>query len=376
MNLWDKLTGEFIDIVEWTEDRPEIMVHRFERYQNEIKHGAKLTVREGQLAVVVNEGQLGKGQLADVFAPGMYELTTENLPLLATLKGWKYGFNSPFKCEVYFFNTRKFTDLKWGTAGPATLRDPEFGAVRVTAFGLYVIRVADAKVFLTDLMGSKADFTTADIEENLRGKVGLRIKEVIPDIGVPVLDLESRVTLVGEKIKERIAGDFAAMGLELCEIQVQDIGLPEEVEKAIDQQGAMRAIGNLQQFGQYQAAQALRDAAQNPGMAGAMVGVGVGGMLTQGMGTLFPQSGPSGNSVAGAAAIPPTIPGAIRFHVAINGQQAGPFDLGALQQQVAGGSVSRDSLVWRPGMAAWGKAGEQAELAPLFASQPPPLPPH
>ena len=371
MDLWNKLTSEFIDIVEWTEDRPEIMVHRFERYQNEIKQGAKLTVREGQLAVVVNEGQLGKGQLADVFNPGMYELTTQNLPLLATLKGWKYGFNSPFKCEVYFFNTRKFTDLKWGTAGPATMRDAEFGAVRVTAFGLYVIRISDAKIFLTDLMGTKADFTTADIEDNLRGKVGLRIKEVMPEIGVAVLDLESRVTLVGEKIKERIAGDFAAMGLELCEIQVQDIGLPEEVEKAIDQQGAMRAVGNLQQFGQYQAAQALRDAAQNPGMAGAMMGVGVGGMLSQGMGSLFQPSAP-----AAAAPPPPPIPGASSFHVAINGQQAGPFDLGALQQQVASGALARDALVWRPGMAAWGKAGEQAELAPLFASLPPPLPPH
>ncbi|MBL8508443.1 MAG: SPFH domain-containing protein, partial [Chitinimonas sp.] len=118
MSLWNKLTAEFIDIVEWTEDRPEVMAHRFERHQNELKMGAKLTVREGQLAVVVNEGQLGKNQVADVFTPGMYTLNTENMPILATLKGWKYGFNSPFKAEVYFFNTRKFTDLKWGTAGP------------------------------------------------------------------------------------------------------------------------------------------------------------------------------------------------------------------------------------------------------------------
>ncbi|MEH6460909.1 SPFH domain-containing protein [Chitinimonas sp. JJ19] len=379
MSLWNKLTAEFIDIVEWTEDRPEVMAHRFERHQNELKMGAKLTVREGQLAVVVNEGQLGKNQVADVFTPGMYTLNTENMPILATLKGWKYGFNSPFKAEVYFFNTRKFTDLKWGTAGPATMRDPEFGAVRVTAFGLYVIRIADAKTFLVDIMGTKAEFTTEDIEANLRGKVGTRIKEVMPEIGVPVIDLEGKVTLVGEKIRERIAGDFAGMGLELCEIQVQDIGLPEEVEKAIDQQGAMRAIGNMQQFGQYQAAQAMRDAAQNPGMAGTMMGIGVGGMLNQGMGNLFQQPAQAGGGISGsapapAAPVPPPIPGAVSFHVAVNGQQAGPFDLAALQGQLQAGSFNRDSLVWKAGMAAWGKAGEQPELAGLFAHMPPPIP--
>ncbi|MDN3577601.1 SPFH domain-containing protein [Chitinimonas viridis] len=379
MSLWNKLTAEFIDIVEWTEDRPEVMAHRFERHQNELKMGAKLTVREGQLAVVVNEGQLGKNQVADVFTPGMYTLNTENMPILATLKGWKYGFNSPFKAEVYFFNTRKFTDLKWGTAGPATMRDPEFGAVRVTAFGLYVIRIADAKTFLVDIMGTKAEFTTEDIEANLRGKVGTRIKEVMPEIGVPVIDLEGKVTLVGEKIRERIAGDFAGMGLELCEIQVQDIGLPEEVEKAIDQQGAMRAIGNMQQFGQYQAAQAMRDAAQNPGMAGTMMGIGVGGMLNQGMGNLFQQPAQAGGGISGsapapAAPVPPPIPGAVSFHVAVNGQQAGPFDLAALQGQLQAGSFNRDSLVWKAGMAAWGKAGEQPELAALFAHVPPPIP--
>ena len=375
MGLWNKLTSEFIDIVEWTQDRKDILSHRFERYENEIKHGAKLTVRPGQLAVVVNEGQLGKDQVADVFGPGMFELTTQNMPILSTLKGWKYGFNSPFKAEVYFFNTTKFTDLKWGTAGPATMRDTEFGAVRVTAFGIYSIRIKDAKTFLVDLVGTQADFTVEDIETNLRGKVGTRIKEVMPSIGVPVIDLEARVTEVGEKIKERIAADFETLGLELCEIQVQDIGLPEEIEKAIDQQGAMRAIGNLQSFGQYQAAQAMRDAAQNPGMAGTMMGVGVGGMLNQNMGQLFQQAGQGASGISGTApAAPPLPPSAWAFHVAVNGQQTGPFDMAALQGQIASGTLTRDSLVWKQGMTAWGKAGDQPEIASLFASVPPPLP--
>jgi membrane protease subunit (stomatin/prohibitin family) len=376
MGLWNKLSNEFIDIVEWLDDNPDVMVHRFERYQNEIKMGAKLTVREGQVAVMVNEGQMGKGQVADVFMPGMYELSTENMPLLATLKGWKYGFNSPFKAEVYFFKTTRFTNLKWGTAGPATLRDPEFGVVRVTAFGIYGVRINDAKKFLVELVGSKAQFTTQEIEENLRGKIGLRIKEVMPEIGVPVIDLESKVTEVGERIRAKIASDFETYGIELCEVQVQDIGLPEEVEKAIDQQGAMRVIGNMQQFAQYQGAQALRDAAQNPGMAGAMMGVGVGGMLTQGMGGLF-QNAPTTAAATTAAAptMPPPLPTEVTYFVAQNGAQTGPFSLSAIQAQVQAGSVTREHLVWRQGMATWAKAGEQADLLALFQTLPPPLPP-
>jgi len=378
MSLWNKLTGEFIDIVQWTDDRPDILSHRFERYQNEIKHGAKLTVREGQLAIMVNEGQLGKDQLADVFAPGMYELTTQNMPILSTLKGWKYGFDSPFRAEVYFFNTRKFTDLKWGTAGPAIMRDAEFGAVRVTAFGIYAIRIKNPKIFLVDLVGTQGDFTTEDIESNLRGKVGMRIKEVMPEIGVPVIDLSSKVIVVGDKIRERIAADFEALGLELCEVQVQNIGLPEEVERAIDQQGAMRAIGNMQNFAQYQAAQAIRDAARNDGTAGAVLGMGVGGMIGQSLGGVLQQNGQAGPGIGGApapATTPPPIPGAASFFVAVNGKQTGPFDVGVLQEQVTAGTLTHDSLVWKPGLAAWAKAGEQAELAPLFTNVPPPLPP-
>ncbi|MBV8466890.1 MAG: SPFH domain-containing protein [Burkholderiales bacterium] len=381
MGLWGKITGEFVDIVEWVEDRPDILSHRFERYNNEIKNGAKLTVREGQLAILVNEGQLGKDQVADVFGPGMYELTTQNMPILSTLKGWKYGFDSPFRAEVYFFNTRKFTDMKWGTAGPAIMRDAEFGAVRVTAFGIYSIRVKDAKTFLVDLVGTQADFTTEDIEANLRGKVGMRIKEVMPEIGVPIIDLSGKVVTVGEKICERIAPDFMKLGLELCEVQVQNIGLPEEVERAIDQQGAMRAIGNMQNFAQYQSAQAIRDAAQNQGTAGAILGMGVGGMMGQSMGSVLQQPGVVGPGIgaapapAPAPAAPPPIPGATPYFVAVNGQQTGPFDLATLQSHVANESLTRDSLVWKQGMAAWGKAGEQAELAPLFANLPPPLPP-
>jgi membrane protease subunit (stomatin/prohibitin family) len=370
MALWDKLMGELVDIVEWLDDSNNTLAYRFERYQNEIKYGAKLVVREGQVAVFINEGKL-----ADVFKPGTYELVTQNLPILATLKGWKYGFNSPFKAEVYFCSTRKFTDLKWGTPGPAMMRDKDFGVVRATAFGLYAIRVKDAGIFVKDLVGTDNRFTTEEIQENLRGKIGLRIKEVMPELGIPVLDLESRVTELGTKLRERLSPEFEGLGIDLVEVQVQDIGLPEEVEKAIDKRGAMAAIGNLQAYTQYEAASAIREAAANPGGA-AGAGVGIGAGVAMGAQMMNVMTGAAGAApLGGAGAVPPPIPGAIAFHVAVNGQQAGPFDLAALQQQAASGSLTRASLVWRAGMAQWAKAGEVPELAPLFANVPPPVPP-
>jgi membrane protease subunit (stomatin/prohibitin family) len=369
MALWDKLMHELVDIVEWLDDSKDTLACRFERYQNEIKYGAKLVVREGQVAAFINEGKL-----ADVYKPGTHELNTQNMPILATLRGWKYGFNSPFKAEVYFVTTRKFTDLKWGTPGPATMRDKEFGAVRVTSFGIYTIRVKDAGIFVRDLVGTAGRFTTEDIQENLRGKIGLRIKELMPELGIPVLDLEAKVSEMGNKLRERLQPDFDAMGLELVEVQVQDIGLPEEVEKAIDKRGAIAAIGNLQAYTQYEAASSIHDAANNPGGIAA-VGVGLGAGMAMGSNMMNAMGAAMGGGAAPAAgAMPPPIPGAVAFHVAVGGQQQGPFDLGVLQSQAASGALKRDSLVWKAGMAQWAKAGEVAELAPLFANVPPPVP--
>ncbi len=379
MALWDKLMGEktltdkllaeLIDIVEWIDDTNDTLAYRFERHQNEIKYGAKLVVREGQTAVFINEGQL-----ADVFKPGTYTLTTQNMPILATLRGWKYGFNSPFKAEVYFCSTRKFTNLKWGTPGPATMRDKDFGVVRATAFGIYAIRVKDAGTFVKDLVGTDGRFTTDEIHENLRGKIGMRIKEVMPELGIPVMDMEGKVTEMGTRLRDRLGSEFEGMGIELVEVQVQDIGLPEEVEKAMDKRGAMAAIGNLQAYTQYEAASSIRDAANNPGgVAGAAVGLGAG--VAMGAQMMNAMGAVAGGGAAAGAAVPPPIPGAAAFHVAINGQQAGPFDMAVLQQQVNGGSLTRASLVWKAGMAQWVAAGEVPELAPLFASVPPPVPP-
>ncbi len=372
VDLWKKLTGELIDIIQWLDDSSNTLVYRFERMNNEIKYGAKLTVREGQMAVFINEGQL-----ADVFKPGMHTLTTQNMPVLSTLKGWKYGFESPFKAEVYFVNTRKFTDLKWGTPGPATMRDSEFGIVRATAFGIYAIRISDPGIFIKDISGTEGRFTTDSIQENLRGKIGLRIKEVMPELGLSIIDMEAKVSVLGQMLRDRIQPDFAAMGLELVEVQVQDIGLPEEVEKAIDKRGAIAAVGNLQAYTQYETASSIHDAATTPNSA-AGAGMGLGAGFAMG-GNMVGQMGGAMNATNAAAsangAAPPPLPAQVAFHVAVNGAQTGPFDMGTLQGQAGSGVLKRDSLVWKAGMAQWAKAGDVPELGALFAGVPPPLPP-
>lgn len=373
MALWDKLTGELIDIIQWLDDTTDTLVFRFPRYNNEIKHNARLVVREGQAAVFVNEGRV-----ADVFGPGTHTLTTRNLPVLATLKGWKHGFASPFKAEIYFCSTRQFTNLKWGTPGPCTMRDPELGAVRVTAFGLYAIRIKDPAVFVREVAGTDGHFTTEEIQDNLKGKIGLRIKEVLPELDIPVLDLENKVYTLGEMLKERLAPAFEEMGIGLAEIQVQDVGLPEEVERAIDKAGAMKAIGDMQRYTRYETARSINDAANNPGgLAAAGVGVGMGfGMGSQTAGALGGMVTPGVQPVAAdgtADAVPPPLPSRLQVYVALDGRQSGPFDLASLQAMARSGQVTRDTLAWKQGMHDWAAAGIMPELTAIFEAVPPPL---
>src|ERR1043165_6593739 len=184
MGLFDKLKGEFVDIIEWTDSSNDTMVWRFPRYQNEIKMGAKLTVRESQVAVFVNEGQM-----ADEYKPGRYKLETQNLPILTTLKGWKYGFNSPFKAEVYFVNTKNFTDQKWGTKNPIMLRDAEFGPIRLRAFGSFALKITDAAKFIKEIAGTQAHFTTEEVVEQLRNLIVTRFTDAIGESKIPALDL-------------------------------------------------------------------------------------------------------------------------------------------------------------------------------------------
>jgi membrane protease subunit (stomatin/prohibitin family) len=361
MGFLDKIKGEFIDIIEWIDDTENTLVYRFDRFGNEIKYEAKLVVREGQQAVFINEGQI-----ADVFKPGTYTLTTKNLPVLSTLQGWKYGFHSPFKAEVYFCSTRQFTNMKWGTPGPVTMRDKEFGPVRVTSFGIYSIRVKDPAVFIREIVGTDGRFTTESIADNLRGKIGMRIKEVLPEAGIPVIELESKVVALSQTLRERISSGFEGFGLDLTEIQVQDIGLPEEVERAIDKAGAIKAVGDLRSLTQYETAEAIPTAAANPGgIAAAGVGMGMGfGMANQMAQSLSGQAGAQ-------AQTPPPLPG---YYAAIEGKQAGPFLMDVIQQKMMSGEIMKETLVWKAGMSEWTPAAQVPDLAALFKDVPPPLP--
>ncbi|MBN2181937.1 MAG: SPFH domain-containing protein [Sedimentisphaerales bacterium] len=361
MGLFDKIRGEFIDIIEWTDSSNDTMVYRFPRHNNEIKMGAKLTVREGQVSIFVNEGQI-----ADVFKPGMYTLETQNLPILSTLRGWIHGFNSPFKAEVYFVNTRRFTDLKWGTQHPITLRDAEFGPVRLRAFGTYVVKVVDPSAFLREIVGTDGHFTTGEITEQLRNLIVSRFAGVIGESKIPVLDLAANYEALGNFVTEKIKDDFVKYGLELSTMLVESISLPDTVEEALDKRTSMGAIGDLNKYAQFQAANAMEEAAKNPnGMAGGGMSMGMGFAMANQMGqTLSGQKEASG-------ATPPPLPQSVKYYVVIGGQQAGPFDISVLQKQVQDGQLTPQTLVWRNGMTDWLPAVQVEELKNIFG--PPPL---
>jgi membrane protease subunit (stomatin/prohibitin family) len=379
MAIWDKLKGEIIDIIEWLDPSSDTMVYRFERYGNEIKYGAKLIVREGQAAVFVNEGQI-----ADVFGPGTYTLETRNLPILATLLGWKYGFESPFKAEVYFASTRRFTDLKWGTMNPIMMRDKEFGPVRLRSFGTYEIRVGDPGTFIREIVGTDGHFTTDEVTEQLRNVVVSRFADILGESGIPILDLAANYDELGSFINDRIKGEFSAYGLELTKFLVENISLPPAVEEALDKRSSMGIIGDLSKYTQFQTAEAMRDAAKNPGgMAAGGMGMGMGfAMASQMAQSMQPGGQPGGQPATPAAApapgpaTPPPLPGhAVTFFAAINGQQAGPFDLETIRGRAQAGEITRDTLVWTAGMANWQAAGTVQQLQSVWAAVPPPIPP-
>ncbi|WP_434996638.1 SPFH domain-containing protein [Vibrio scophthalmi] len=374
MGFWNKIMGEFIDIVEWIDDSNDTLVWRFERHQNEIKNGAQLTVRQGQVAIFVNEGQI-----ADVFESGMYQLTTANLPILSTLKGWKHGFNSPFKAEVYFVNMRLFTNNKWGTKNPIMLRDPEFGPVRLRAFGNYDIRVSEPLKLLEQVVGTDGCFQIDEIQGQLRTMAVARFTDAVGESKLPVLDMAANYDEFALLMREKMNGDFATYGLTLAKFMVENISLPPEVEEALDKRSSMGILGNLNQYTQFQAAEALEAAAQNGGgNASAGMEMGMGFAMAQQMAqAMTPQQGSQQHSQPQSSQsqiAPPPLPQQSEYFVAVNGQQAGPFALDTLQHQITAGQISQDSLVWKQGMAAWEKASTVAELQNLFQAAPPPIP--
>jgi membrane protease subunit (stomatin/prohibitin family) len=366
MGLFNKLRNELIDIIQWVDDTHDTLVWRFPRYENEIKNGAQLIVRESQVAVFVLQGQI-----ADTFQPGTYTLHTQNLPILSTLAGWKYGFESPFKAEVYFVSSRTFTDRKWGTQNPIMMRDPEFGPVRVRAFGSFAIKVKDAPVFIKNIAGTESRFTTDEIEQQLKDMVVSRFADALGNNKMPVLDLAGNYDKVGRWAAASIQPDFDGFGLQIMNFIIENISLPPEVEAAIDKRSSMGVIGNMQTYTQYEAASAIRDAAKNPGgIAGAGAGLAAGYQMANQMGQAFASAAQPGVAAGG----PPPLPQASGYFIAVNGAQSGPIALSDLSAKVAAGQFTRETLVWKQGMAAWAAAETVPELASLFAAAPPPLP--
>jgi len=360
MTLLDKLKGEFIDIIEWNEDGSDTVVWRFPRYQDEIKNGAQLTVRPGQSAVFVNEGKV-----ADVFGPGRYSLGTHNLPLLSTLQGWKYGLDSPFKAEVYFISRHQFTDLRWGTKNPVMLRDPEFGPVRLRAYGSYVAKVNDARKLVEQLAGTGSTFSLEDIREQLRNIVVSRFSDLVASCKIPVFNLAASCDDLSKRLAEIIVPDFARLGFAPTQVLIENISMPEEVERAIDKRTSMGVVGNLDQFARFQAAQAMQAAAENRGgAAGSVLGLGVGLGLAGQMAGATQVAPPALPQASG----PPALPGK-EWWIALDGEQNGPHDLGTLAALIANGRIGPATLAWRQGQQDWTPMSAIGDLAGVLGAR-------
>lgn len=383
MSFLNKLRGEIVDIIEWIDDSRSTLAWRFPRYQNEIKNGAQLIVREGQEAVFVSSGQL-----ADHFGPGRYELTTGNLPILGTLQGWKHGFNSPFRSEVYFINKRPITDLRWGTANPVTVRDPDFKMVQVRANGLCVVRVADSPTFLRQVVATDSVVDIDEISELLRRVITLAFSDMVMETGLGVIDLQGRQVELSAKLRdfvaERVDDEY---GLAIDDITL-NISLPEEITQAMTR-GVARGveegswahnIGDMGRYQQAKAADAMTTAAGNPSgggmgdMMGAGMGMAMGAQMAQQMGGAFGQQQQQPQQqYPQQGGAPPPLPPQVTYHVEIDGQAAGPFTVAQLQAEITAGRVTATSLVWSAGMANWTAAGQVPDLAPMLQA-PPPLP--
>lgn len=361
MGFLDRLFGEFVDVIEWTDNSRDTLVYRFPRQGNSIKYGAKLTVREGQVAVFVNEGQV-----ADVLGPGMYELETSNLPILSSAQAWSHAFDSPFKAEVYFCSTRRFTDLKWGTRNPLMIRDPEFAMVRLRAFGSYVVRIIDGERFLREIVGTDGLFSLDEISEQLRNLIASRFASVVASAQIPVLDLAANYDKLSDFVAAQIGPEFGEYGLEITKLLVENISLPADVEAALDKRTSMGIIGDLDRYIKVQTGSAMQSAAENPH-----------GGASDGLGMAVGMAAASQMMRHGAAVTetpPPLLP-VVRVHVARNGQTTGPFTLLQVAQQVEEGGIRADTLVWYKSLEQWVRADTAQALAELFdGAQPPPLP--
>ncbi|MEA5016596.1 MAG: SPFH domain-containing protein [Candidatus Limiplasma sp.] len=348
------INSQFIDVIEWTDDSQDTMVYRYDMNGKEIMMGAQLTVRESQVAVFVNEGQL-----ADVFQPGRYELTTQNMPILTALKSWKFGFKSPFKSDLYFVNTKQFLDIKWGTSNPVMMRDSEFGMIRIRAFGIYSFKVKDPTTFLKEVFGTSGLFTVEGVEGQITRTLVSGLSDAIAQSKIPALDLAANYDELSQYALGALNPKVEALGLTLTSFVIENISLPEEVEKSIDKRTSMGVVGDLNKYTQYQAAEALREAANNP--SGGMAGMGVGMGAGAAMGQLFTQS--MGAGMAPAAQPAPaqaTTPCVSCGHAIPTGSRFCP-ECGATQAVAAPTSCAACGASLAPGSKFCGSCGQKVQ---------------
>jgi membrane protease subunit (stomatin/prohibitin family) len=371
MSLWSKLSGELVDIIEYSEAPAESLVYRFRRYENEIKFGAKLIVREGQGAIFVNEGKL-----ADVFTPGTYTLETQNLPLLSTLQGWKYGFHSPFKAEVYFFSTKPLLNQQWGTQQAITMDIAGYGLGEIRAFGQAAYRIADPATFFRQMVGTIGILTGPDLLDYLRGLIMSQFTQMLTKARPTLEDLSANLDSLNVTILAAINDKLQPLGFELVQFMIESLSLPPKLRDELFEYSRLNKV-DLKKLTELQVAKSITLSAQNTGggavgAQGMQLGIGLAAaqQVTKAMNASFAEP-------AASAATPPPLESAthpVLFHVALDGKAQGPFSLFRMAQLVATGAMQASTLVWHPGMVAWGAAGTQPDLHSLFPQEPPPLP--
>jgi membrane protease subunit (stomatin/prohibitin family) len=299
--MFDLFKKQFIEVIEWTEDQDGVLAYRFPTLDKEIQNGAQLTVRESQMCVFVNEGSI-----ADVFAPGRYKLTTSNMPIMTTLMNWDKAFKSPFKSDVYFVSTREQIDQRWGTQQAITVRDKEFGVIRLRAFGTFSYVIEEPATFYQKISGTRERYTVSELDGQLRSLVATSLATMLGKGDTAFLDMAGNQKKFSEELKKQLDPEFFTYGLKLCSFLVQSITLPEELQQYLDKQAGSNLVGDLKKYAQFQAADSIAAAASNPGgMAGAGIGLGAGAVIGQ----QFAQA--MGATGAGAAGAPQEDPFAL-----------------------------------------------------------------
>ncbi len=367
MSFLDRLRNEFIDIIDWPNQDPTTLVWKFPRYDNEIKMNAKLTVREGQQAVFINEGKI-----ADVFQPGMYTLQTQNMPILATLKGWKYGFESPFKADVFFVSTIQAIDQKWGTKNAITVSDERFGMIELRAFGTYAFRVTDAGKFIKEVAGIEQAYTADEVGGQLKSIIATRFTNAAAEGNIPIEKFASNLESLSGIILEKLNADFDAYGLNITKFLVENVSMPEDLKKEIFEYSRLNKI-DMQKLAQLKAAESIEIAAGNEGAAGLGAGMGAGFGVGNMMANAFGQANAAASQQATANAAPPPLSAPAQYFTGVDGKQAGPYNAAQIQQMIQSGTLRRDTLMWKAGMAGWAAAESISDINTFFNSAPPPL---